>query len=214
MKYHCEACNYSTDKCSSYKDHIKSKKHEKNFEIRAEFSSSQKDEDSSQKDESSSQKDEKIFISKNQVTCPNCNKYISKSNISRHLKVCFVKKTEEEAEKVVTKKIQEIKLELDTKLEQEKIQLENKLKEKEIIEKQLAREKQFIEQQLRRECNEVHEMYKEQIKNLMETINKKAYINYNKLNSSFVINNFTEAYNYEELMAPDLTPEEIKLYPF
>ena len=49
----------------------------------------------------------------------------------------------------------------------------------------------------------------EQINVLLNNLNKK-FVEYNKLNTSFVLANFTEALNFEDLMAPDLTEEEIK----
>jgi Asp-tRNA(Asn)/Glu-tRNA(Gln) amidotransferase C subunit len=79
------------------------------------------------------------------------------------------------------------------------------LAEKDKTYARLQKEKEILKKQ----NDDMQNMFLEQIKMLMGNINK-TFIDYNKLNTSFVLANFTEAHNIEDLMRPKLTNEEIK----
>jgi hypothetical protein len=150
-------------------------------------------------DESSLKNDEQIS-NHDKILCEFCNKDYSKSNISRHHKTCKFKninkatKLELELEKERNEKL---------KLELEKVALKEKTEEmKEKMEERLELKD--------KEKSEMLKMYTEQIQMLLSNLNKKQ-LKYNKFNSAFVLGNFTEAHNFEDLMAPELTPEEKKL---
>jgi hypothetical protein len=101
----------------------------------------------------------------------------------------------------------------EVQLEHKNEQLERKLQETEKLnikmKEQFIKEKEEAEQK-QKQTEEQFRMYTEQIQMLLQNLNKKK-IKYNQINSAFVIANFTEAYNLEDLMDPELTEEEIKM---
>jgi hypothetical protein len=159
-------------------------------------------------------------------TCIYCGKIKSKKNRARHTKSCINKMTKTDGKKKVgNDSVLQIKIKYEKELYEEKIKNEKNEKERILFEKnqileQLNKErenkrrledmmkKQLVSEQ--EESKEMLQLYREQIQMLMGNINRKK-LGPNKLNTAFVISNFTEAYNYEDLMAPDLTPEEIEL---
>jgi hypothetical protein len=140
---------------------------------------------------------QKLVSSKNDEKtrfCRYCSAKIEKSNISRHHKTCKQKDKvilENEKEKIIKK--------LEEEIDQLKKELEDKQK--------MEIEKRNIEQQFKK----FKEMYLEHMKALMDE-NKTAKIsNYNVYNMYYVQQNFQDAHNYEDLMAPPLTQNEIHL---
>jgi hypothetical protein len=184
VNYNCIVCNYSTTRNSSFLKHLTTKKHSIN-----EKNILPKNGKSVPKNGSKIPKNG--GKNNNKLNCKYCDKSISFVNhLNRHYKTC------KEKQKIILKHEKE---EIIKKLEQETIKLKNELK---IESNQLKKEQE--------EKKDMHTMYMEQIKLLFQNINKPSInINMNLLNASFVINKFQDAYDYETLMEPELTAEEI-----
>jgi hypothetical protein len=129
------------------------------------------------------------------ITCEYCDKQISHSkHLQRHYRNCKEKKN-----KLLIKKIELDKINYELKCKE----LEEELYEK----KNMVIEKRNIEQQFKK----FKEMYLEHMKALMDENKTSKISNYNVYNMYYVQQNFQDAYNYEDLMAPPLTQDEIHL---
>ena len=139
--------------------------------------SSKNDEGSSKTDESSSKNDE--------VKCKYCKVYKSRSNISKHLKIC------KEKEKHELKKIIEHYKQVATEKDMELRKLKDIQKERDDLEKE----------------------YFEFMKEMAIKTNTKIIFNDNKrcVNMYFIMNNYTEARNMEALMDPEISKTETKM---
>jgi hypothetical protein len=183
-KYYCGICNYETNRLSDYKKHLSTKKHKKNVEKY------------STKIVVSSTKivGKTTEIVEKKLNCDFCGQNFSRSDsLKRHQKVCKLKdKTLIEKEK----KIYEEKNKL----------LEQKMKELELKNKQMEEEKNQILKHFN-EC--LMKIWQEKTK--PQVVNNINNINIEQLTIRYVRKHFTDAYNYEDLMEPLLTNEEIKL---
>jgi hypothetical protein len=169
-KYSCNACNYSSNRHYDIKRHNQSKKHLENEKL----VSYKKYEGSYKKYEKNTSK---------LIDCEYCLKKISKTNKSKHFKLC------KEKEKLELKAVNE-KLKEETKL------LKKELEQKKLVDQQFKKFK---------------EMYLEHMKALMDENKTSKISNYNVYNMYYVQQNFQDANNYEDLMAPPLTQDEIHL---
>ena len=206
----CRVCNYETNRLSSYNKHLNSKKHLKNIEnlnFNDDYFS-----DSIDNNNDLQQKMIDYIEEQNKIFCEFCKKEIShKKHVKRHHQICKKK-----IEYDLTNASKET-LNINEQLINEKEEMERKLEEAEQEKMALKEKTKSIKEQMEeklemkdKEKSEMLKMYTEQIKMLLGNLNKKQ-LKYNKFNSAFVLGNFTEAYNFEDLMAPDLTPDEIKL---
>lgn len=183
INWRCDVCMYQTTKKSSYLNHLNSKKHMNNVIL--------SDEDygtNSYGSESESPGSEPEPIGsesepKSQsFSCRYCRKNILyKKNLLRHERNCDAKETFEDK----------------TKLKKELMVEKGK---KEQLRKRLKRQEEELE-----ELKEVKEDYIELLKQIAVSKTKS-----NTINMYYIINNFDEAYNYEDLMKPVLTEQETK----
>ena len=181
-KYKCLDCNYSTGVCSNYHKHLRTKKHIRNE--KNSYSSFVND-----KSERGSPKSPKLENKKvSSHTCKYCNKTMYARNKNRHLGRC---------KKYAKYKIQQENTKLVEELTKNNSNIIKELKER--TEKQALKIKELE--------HEKHE-YFDVIKTLAK--NKNNITIENKGNMFYVMQNFTDAHNYEELMNPPLTNKERK----
>jgi hypothetical protein len=194
-KYNCNVCNYETSRLSDIKKHFKTKKHLKKSKINTDQSCRATD-DLCRNTDGLCRKS-----SKNGFICEYCEKfYKDKSHKNRHYKNCNMReKVLLEREK---KQIEETKL----KLEQQKLEMEMRQKEMEEKNKLIEQEKNDI---IRKFSECLMKIYEEKSK--PQIINNIQNINVEQLTIRYVRKHFNEAYNYEDLMEPLLTKDEIKL---
>lgn len=189
-KYICNTCVYETDRLFNYKIHLKTKRHIAKVQKFTSKKSSKKDDISSKNEDRSSKKDEKTR------KCEYCANLYSYKNIARHLKTCKKKPLHE-----VTRQITSITAEKKA-IEKQKQQL---AKEKEAIEKEKTYIKirnEILENDLKELKNDYNELIKEVV---LHTNSKKTTIN-----MFYIMNNFTEARNFDDLMRPPLTDKEME----
>ena len=184
-KYNCILCNYDTSKLSNYNKHLLTKKHLRNDEKMKLLISSKKEVATSKTEDVSSKNEENS--GENQMKCKYCCKLFYKSNKIRHYKRCKMKAKYE--------------------LEEKTLQLEKEL--------ELTKEKQL---ELEKRNKEIQQDYSEALKIIMDScvLNSNNVINSNNNNSKtinqvYIMNNFNDAYNFSDLMAPPLTAEEMEL---
>jgi len=129
-----------------------------------------------------------IGVPKNGIKCCYCNKIIKfKNHLKRHYDTCKEKIIKEKNE--VINKLQ--------KIEKEKDDLKLKCKQ----------EKKDLLEQLETVENEYLELLK---KIANGEIPSNTTINNNTINMYYIINNYKDAYNYEDLIKKPLTKEEIE----
>jgi hypothetical protein len=221
-KYICDICNYSSTRYYDIKRHNQSKKHQKN-----EKNVSHKNGSSSHERGSVSHKNGNILnkiikTTKNkEIDCEYCGKKISyKRHLKRHYSKCKYKLTyDEEIEKqqIIEKiKLEKINYQLKCKKLEEK--LETELIEKQRIEEDRQRieeDKQQIEKEKEEILNNFNQclikIWEEKTKPQIVNNIQNNTINAEQLTIRYVRKNFTDAYNYDDLMIPDLSNEEIKL---
>jgi len=188
-KHQCICCNYETDKLSNYKKHLQTRKHKSNMTSNY---SSRKDECRLKKDDCRPRKDEKY--SKDGFKCEFCLKWMKdKSNKARHYKLCKEKKQKEEHEAKMSKE-KELKM-INNKLEKEKLELLEKVK-------MLEQQKEHIKDEYMTFLKKVGE----------KSLEKMGTQNIQNIscNIYYIMNNCKNAYDYEELMDPELTESEIE----
>jgi len=145
-----------------------------------------------------------VISKKERLKCVYCNKSISvKRNLKRHYKVCKMK-PKCEFEQVILKEKREFKEKLE---EKDKILQEH-------IEQLQKKNQEHVEQLLKKdqELLELKETEEEYFK-FMKHMAKKNNITYNdnkSINMFFIMKNYKDAKNYETLMDPALTTNEIK----
>ena len=182
IEYMCDICNYKTDRLFSYNRHIKSKRHKTTI---AQFDL-QKNED-------------KMKINEDNCTeignyrkCHYCNKNFSKKNIRRHQNNCKNNNKKDKLLNDANSKIDEL------------------LKEMKDFKIAYEREK------------EMKEEYKDELvktnKDLLKTnralvdlatkFSDKDAVTINQYNMYYIMNNFDDAYNIEDVMNKPLTDEE------
>lgn len=207
----CDVCNYETYKLSNYNKHITTKKHKLILEQTATDkvpvdSNTLLDNDTSKK---------KLF------QCEFCAKILSyKQHLICHYAVC----TEKEKDNVIKRMQKENQVIID-RLQEEKEQLlkekELEIKEKEDALKKTEEAFKKIEEvtklKEKAEKNYIDELkeFRAGVKSGSITVNNTNNTNNNnvnigKLNVYYVVKNFNDAYNYEDLMAPALTKAEIR----
>jgi hypothetical protein len=182
--HYCKFCNYTTDRLSSHEKHLTTRKHQKQV-----ANSNFKLEEIGIDLEEKSKKEIAKSIDKD-INCKYCNKKIlHKKNLNNHYKVCKRK------EKYTNNDII-IKLKEQVKYQQDIV----KNKDEALRNKDTA-------------LAEIQHDYNDFIKYIREngTLNKIIINNNNDnctVNQLFVMNNFTEAYNIEDLMSAPLSVEE------
>ena len=208
-KYTCENCRYKTDHKGNFNKHLLSRKHKlKNTE-----KSSQKEDKSSQKEDKSSQKEDKKLSE-----CKYCKLKITYGNFSRHKRNCkekHIHEIENKSKKKINKLLKLNKKRKRIADKRGKIILQNmKEKEKWAIEKeqfiwekqQFLREKEQLLQDKRQieiQRDQINKDFHDYIKN-NEPNNKNVY----NLTYSYVVNNFNNALDFNEVMKPDITEDE------
>jgi len=199
-KHNCICCNYATDKLSSYKKHLQTKKHQRNsskipkFRLsKTDVVPSKTDSETSKMDGISSSSDEE-----DSFVCEYCKKTFKfRNNKSRHYNRCKDKRAVEK------------ELELNM--------LMAKYKELEEANKRLENEREKIEKEkemINKEKEEYQKEYMEIIKCFKEGVLKQVVVNNNDnrtYNQVFIMNNFNDAYNFDDLMNKPLTMDEIKM---
>ncbi len=202
-KYFCKLCNYETDIHCNYQKHIKTKKHKNKEKVKFQIQVS----DSG--DSFSEIGDQFSDFGDNSIKCEYCNRKINfKKNLHRHLKSCKEKiKYDIEVQK---KELELAKL----TLEQEKLAIQKKQREMEENQRKMEEEKNNILE----EKNEMLEKFNNYLLKLWEEQTKQPIVNniqnnikIDSLNITYIKKNFLDAYNYEDLMDPLLTNNEIKL---
>ena len=156
------------------------------------ISSNKEDKSSHSEDKSSHKEDVK-------VKCIYCKNYITKKNISRHKKKCI-------NNKIHLHKIIEDK---NTELEKNKIKIKKLIKKNNDIKK----EKELKIQELTKALETVEDEYfafSKQVALNNKSINITNNNDNKKINMCFIIRNYTDAKNFDELMDPDLTQTEIE----
>ena len=192
-KHNCDACNYSTHKHSNLVRHMKTDKHKRtvmklsnekssNYSSKNEECSSKNEEYSSKNEECSiddEELDNKKYNPKEILKCTYCGKNITKGNKSRHFKTCKNKTMS-----VLTKK--------------------NKLATKQT--EKYEEKSKFYKQKWKETENRLKNVYDL----LTSFIDNPKAIDQEKdhYNSSYVLKNFKDAYNLNDLLAKPLTEEE------
>ena len=124
-----------------------------------------------------------------ETKCIYCNILITDpSNKSRHYKLCKVKQIKTELQVMFNKEKEELKEELQEKINKEK------------------EEKKELEKNYKDIQTEYFELIKKISNNEIGSNNN----NINTYNTCYVINNYKDAYNYDEIMEKSLTDEEKK----
>ncbi len=210
-KYSCEICIYETNRLSDHKKHLQTKKHIKNARKN---STKNVDDTTKNVDKTTKNVDAKL-------KCIYCNKFYSRiDSLKRHKLKCKLKdkklienkqKKYEEKTKLLEKKLEEEKL--------ERLKYEQKTKEIEEERNQIIMEKEKQMKEIEAEKNQILQQFNEYLLKLWDEKTKPQIINNNiqnninveQLTIRYVRKNFTDAYNYEDLMDPLLDNNEIKL---
>ena len=202
-KYTCHPCNYKTDKIFNFKAHLKTKKHMTKKDNNNTINKlTQKNEYFTQKNEYSTQKNEY----KNPLQCSYCNKTFSrKQYVTRHHPSCKKKRKYEEMLKIENEQImamikakeEEEKATMAVKKEKKRSRRKKKLKAKY---KELEKKFREIENKSRVLQIEKNEVEREFLDFMKKTSLSAKTINNNTYNMYYIINNFTDAHDYKELM--------------
>jgi hypothetical protein len=202
-EYICKACNYNTSNNSNYNKHIKTKKHIKSIKLQ------NGDMGRIHGDMGRIHGEKWRELSKNAIKkefiCEFCKKtMMDNSHKARHLKTCKEKKkqrneqTKDEIINNLQKEKEKIMKEKEILLkEKEKIINEEKIEKEKVIQESKAKDK-VIE-----DCIEI-------IKNSKNVNIIGNVINNTCLNMNYVIKNYGNAPNYEDIMAKELTLEELE----
>jgi hypothetical protein len=197
--YFCKKCNFISKNKYNFNKHCKTKKHKEKSCLQFTDESLHKNDERLQKN------DEKSC--NNKFTCEYCHGIFAKTNKTRHYSNCKIMK--DNIVNIEIKQLQNLTLQLKEQLNKKDRIIENKIKniEKELNEKNEKRihtiEKDMFELMktivLTNKNNSV-------TNNTNNTTNK---INNNNYNMYYIINNFTEAENIEDLLKAPLTKEEL-----
>ena len=185
--YNCDKCNYSTNRHSSYIKHTKTKRHQTaiaTFEF-------PKNETKFPKNETKSCKTDSM--------CRFCNKIFSGKNIYRHIKNCKdrVKLEESDKDHIIDK--------LKSSLQEE----QNKISKLEKQFKDHVVESNKTLEAMSKRWEESTDRYEKMSKKIVE---KEDTPTVNQYNMYYIINNYTNAQNIEDLMDKPLTDEEKKYF--
>jgi hypothetical protein len=192
-KYNCEKCNYLTNKLSSYKKHLVTKKHtgeERKIPIK------------------------KVGCNNNenkQFTCKYCNNvYSDKSNKSKHYGICK-QKQKYEKNKLCKQMERENALEENKKLHNHINKLEADKQKLEADKQKLEADKQKLEEEKKVIESDKQEAYNDYI-SVLKTVGPKNIQNnsFTVKNTQYILNNYKHAHNLEDLLEPALTEEEIE----
>lgn len=186
-KYNCKICKYKTDKLFCYKQHLNTKKHMTNTDLDVKKTTKKKPKIGSDS------VDDGITNVNDNIMCEFCSKTISHRNhIKRHHSICKAKFQFEERNKIIMEKNRE---------------LEEKNRELELKAREIATKDDVI-QILKEEHNKLHSVVKSMSEIKATSVN---IMNDNRCkNYYYVQNNFKNAHNYEDLIDPPLTMEEIQ----
>ena len=209
-KYSCHLCKFKTTKLYDFKRHLKTKKHMSKKDNNNNINNiTQKNEYFTLENEYFTQKNEY----KNPLQCSYCNKTFSrKQYVTRHHPVCKEKKKYDEMLRIENEEIKRAEkkkrnLRKAKKKSRKRKRLKDKYKEleKRYIElesrkTEILNEKkklQLKKKELQIEKKEVEQEFIEFMKNTSLTAKT---INNNTYNMYYIINNFTDAHDYKELM--------------
>jgi hypothetical protein len=149
-----------------------------------------------------------VLIKKLKFNCEHCGRNIYRKNKSRHYARC-----KEKIKKEIQKELEEKNKILKDQLEEEKmkrLEYEQKNREMEIKNKEMEEEKNKILIKFNEHLLKIfEEKSKPQIVNVQNNNNNN--INVEQLTIRYVRKNFTDAFNYEDLMKPLMNDNEIKL---
>jgi hypothetical protein len=201
--YSCKICNYETDIHCNYKKHLNTKKHKKNW---------------SHSSGTESQSCGTRSHSGGTIQCSYCGKTICrKKNLKRHLNTCKEKELaliELEKKQLEKAKEEFEKKKLKIEIREKEIEKRNKMIEDE--KNKIALEKEQKMKEMEAEKNEILKKFNEYLLKIYEEktrpqiVNNINNINVEQLTIRYVRKHFNDAYNYEDLMEPLLTQDEIK----
>lgn len=178
----CDFCGYSTDDLSNFKKHLKSKKHENNVAKNYEHFP-KKGSIGSLIKRSSLKKD---VLKKTKKKCGYCRKSIYAKNMSRHHKVCKIKKKRDKD------KVKQDQLKRDRAKD-------DIIKEKDKKIEELEQQKMDIETE-----------YQGFIRQIALNNSNKSNSIHTTINMVYVLNHFTEAQDFAQIMAQPPTEKEKK----
>lgn len=183
--YTCNICGYNTSKKSSYLNHLQSQKHLLTYEL---YQHKIPNPNLNQN------KEVKLLQDQNPVKfiCEHCKgQYEYKKTLTKHQKKCRAKE------------LFELKYTLSKELEKERL-------EKKAIKEQMKEQAEKLSQ-LQEDQNDYYDLLKQISKsNPNPNSNSNSNLTSNTVNLHYILNNFTEAFNYEDLMGPTLTVKEKK----
>ena len=194
MVHKCDLCNYSTDRLFNYNKHINSKKH-KSKEISHKKVAIEMVQDSAPRCKKLHRENIEEKNIREAFVCEYCKKiYHHHGTLNRHLRTCKDKKQVDQISK------DQLIAQLIEKNERMEDEMQKKDKEKNKLKDELIKTNYDL-----KETN--HELL-----NLVNQMNEKEHTGttINNYNMFYVINNFTNAHNIEDLMTPQLTEKEIK----
>lgn len=188
-KYQCIPCNFATDRQYSYNRHCNTTKHNAKVNGGAPNTTP-----------NNGVIKPKSGVSDGATQCEYCGKIISfKSHKTRHYKTC----KERQKSLVATEKDRIIE-----KLMKENEELKNK--EQEYMEfKKKYEEKDTDFQQLEKDYNDILKEAFNAMKETKTVTNITNNTTNQTINMYYIMNNYNDAYNYEDLMSHPLTAEEI-----
>ena len=194
MTHNCKQCNYSTDRLSSYKKHCLTKKHKSNEVSHKKVATFSMPKTARVVPNLASKKTPKN-TKKSMIECEYCGKnYHDQGTLNRHLKICKDKKLADQTNK--DQLISQL-LEKNKQFEEEKDKLKDDLLK--TNDKLLHTNDALL--QANREVIKLATQMNE---------NKGDTTTINNYNMFYIIKNFTNAHNIEDIMMPKLTDKEIK----
>lgn len=182
----CKLCNYISNKASNYNKHIKTKKHLATFSA-TKVAFCQNGRQSSEMTKVAGS----FETYKRTISCDHCQKITSTKNWARHNKRCKERHIIDK-ERDTQALIERLKLE---KAAAEK-KAEDAIKSKEEIDKDY---RDFVKVVINRTSGTT-----------INNSNNNSIVNNSQLNVFYVVKNYQDAHNYEDLMAPKLTKAELK----
>ena len=209
QKYNCNICNFHTHHKGNFMKHNTTKKHINLIEAIGKNNSNniEKNKNVIEKNDIVIEKNDNV-IEKNYTkkkkndkkVCNYCNKiYSCKNSLREHTKICKDKVKQGEIQKILDDK---------NKLEKKYKKNKKKLKEIEIENKEIKIENEELEK-------EYNDFLKKAANNFVDKSNKITNItnnhnnhNNNTLNMHYVINNFTDAPNFEDQITEQLTDSQ------
>jgi len=180
-KFNCELCSYSTNRLYCYNKHLKTKKHIYN---KNKIATAEKTVKTAEKTVKTAGKSVAQLYKK--FICEYCgNIYKDNSHKKRHYNICSARKLKEQFQE-----------------------------EKNILASKYEEEKNILKQEKDDLLEELKLIEKEHIDLLKKIANgeipSNTTINNNTINMYYIINNYKDAYNYEDLIKKPLTNEEIE----